>query len=289
MMKSRTTPIFCIIGCFILNVILPRCTDVVLVAAQASGNPPCYFCEGDATATLSNPTGVVPIPSDLAGGSGLTEISCSNLLAAGKAGYISADSCGTATTNDELKSFCGCSNYVAAPMATPMAAPRATPVAAPVVSPTTPVPVTVPPPVDVPVDATPGLTKAPKEGNGTKAPKEEKGTKAPTEEKGRKAPDEGTKAPKVEKGTKASKEENGVVAPKESKGTKTSKGEKGVIEPKINAPKGEKVSKGPKTNTNKEPKTIAVLPSPSSLSGIEVTSLSPVPSPPLNRNLRAVN
>jgi hypothetical protein len=177
----------------------------------AQGNPPCYFCDGDPTATLSNPNGMVPIPPELAGNTGLTEISCSNLLAAGINGFIPVGACATATASDELKKGCGCSNYVAAPVAAPVATPAplptapvglpsplpTTPVSGPVASPFTEFPTSEPvsPTTNEPTDATTPTTSkgsmGSKEGKKEpKTPKEgrDKGAKTPKEPKAKMQP-----------------------------------------------------------------------------------------------------
>jgi hypothetical protein len=122
-----------------------------------SQNPPCYICDGDADATISNPDGVVTLPFAFAAQFGLDTIPCLLLYNVGRSGLIPEASCLIDDPDaDALQEFCGCSNFVA-PTDAPVAVPVDTPVEVPVDTPTDPpvdVPVDTPtePPVNVPVD-----------------------------------------------------------------------------------------------------------------------------------------
>lgn len=241
--------------------------NLVDVTAQTSGNPPCYFCDGDPTATLSNPKGLVPIPPELAGGSGITEISCEDLLSAGKAGFIPPDACVTATATDELKKGCGCSNYVPPPVAAPLAVPAPlpiTPVSAPVaLPPTEDTPISSPTPTSEPLLPT---TKEPTDAT------------TPTISKGSMTSKEGkkeTKPPKEgrNKGSKTPKE----TTPKEGKNIDSKAPKEPKAKKESNAAK-----EAPEEKVPKQPKKNALRVAAPSLSGIEQPSSSPVPSS-LNR------
>jgi hypothetical protein len=251
--------------------VLAKCAlvNIAVVTAQTSGNPPCYFCDGDSTATLSNPTAIVPIPPELAGGSGLTEISCANLLKAGQTGFISASACVTATATDALKKGCGCSNYVAAPVAAPLAVPApipTAPVALPAPLPTTPVAAPLPTtPVAAPVALPPTDAGSPTPTSEPLSPTSEEPTDVttPTTKKG------SMESKDAKKATKPPKEgrDRGAKTPNEPKANKAKKAAKSAPE--------DKVPKQPEKATSKA--TV------SSLLGIEPPSSTPAPSS-LNRN-----
>ena len=211
------------------------------VTSQGS-NPPCYICDGDAAATISNPDAIATLPPDLAAVVGLPTLPCSIIYDAGRNGLIPAATCDTTSTEaDELQRFCGCSNFVettpVAPVAAPVEAPMAIPVATPAPVVDVPTDDGTPAPADVPTETPPPVTKPPT---------------IPTIE----PPGEGCsdgKDDKDKKGMKCQKAPKQTKAPKEEKMPKQTKAPKEVKEPKEpKPPKEEKIPKEPKTP--KEPK-----------------------------------
>ena len=157
-------------------------------AVTSQANPPCYICDNDPDATISNPSGLVPLPADLAQQFGITQLPCSTIYNSGKNGNIPSVNCLASDPDaDALQQFCGCSNFVAS-TEPPVEAPVTLPVNVPVSSPTIPpvvgeIPVVGPTTDCVRCGAKNGK-KSDKESNGPKAAKESKATRAPKVEKG---------------------------------------------------------------------------------------------------------
>jgi hypothetical protein len=125
---------------------------------KSQENPPCYICDNDPDATISNPSAVVQLPPDLVEQFGITQLPCSTIYNAGKNGMIPVANCLASDPDaDPLQALCGCSNFVAptdAPLGVPVVAPLGVPVVAPLGVPVVaPLGVPVVAPVDVPVEA----------------------------------------------------------------------------------------------------------------------------------------